>query len=99
MKEIINNYIVSSAGWEINIDAENSRSAAISATILAFKIYNKSLLMSTIVMVNSESAGADSLDDVEFFATYEILGDLGLDKMSRDFLELTNSINEIKSIR
>ena len=99
MKEIIRNYIVSSAGWEISIDAENSKSAAISATILAFKKYNKDLLMSTIIMVSSESVNSNPLDDIEFFPTYEILRELGLNKMSEDFLELTNNINQIKSIR
>lgn len=97
---MIKNYVVSSADWDIPVDAEDSRSAAISAVILAFKKYNKKLLMSTTIMVNEEKQfRKKSLNSVDFFATHDILNELGLEDMSNNFLELTKNINEIKSIR
>ena len=100
MKEIIRNYVVSSANWDIPVDAENARSAAISATIFAFQRYNKDLLMSTIIMVNEEKDFIEkSFNDTDFFASHDILNEIGLDDLSFNFLELTKNINEFKSIK
>ena len=91
---------MSSADWDIPVDAEDSRSAAISAVIFVFNKYNKKLLMSTTIMVNEEKEFKEkSLNSVDFFATHDILNEIGLKDMSKNFLELTKNINEIKSIR
>lgn len=100
MKEKIKNYVVSSANWDILVDAESARSAAISATIFAFQKYGDKLLMSTIIMVNEEEYfHKKSFNDINFFASHEILRDVGLDDLSFNFLELTKNIHETKSIK
>ena len=89
MKNKIKKYIVSSADWELMIDEQTSRSAAISAIIMAFRKYGKKLLMSTTIMVRSpEDHMVDEVVNADFFATHDILGDLGMNKLSQSFKNL-----------
>lgn len=98
MKKEIKDYIVSSADWEFEIDDFDSYSAARSALVFAFNKFGEDLLLSTTIMVNSKFGYLnDRIDDLDFFATHEILKDLGLTNLSKNFLELTNNIYELKN--
>jgi len=97
MNQKIKNYIVSSAGWEIEIDDIDPSSAAVSGLLFAFKKFGKKLLVSTVIMVNLEEGHKENdLTHASFFPTYKVMSDLGMDFLSKEFLELTNSINETK---
>jgi len=99
MKEKIESYIVSSANWEFEIDDLDSRSAAQSGLFFAFGKFNKDLLLSTVIMVNDKSNHINGcIQSADFYASYDILNDLGLDSISKDFLEFTKTINEVKNI-
>lgn len=100
MKQVVKEYIVSSADWEFEIDERNPKSAAISASLFAFKKFKDKLLMSTVIMVvEKDKSNKSILDRTDFFATHEILGDIGLESMSNNFLEFTNYLHESKSIK
>ena len=100
MEKVVKEYIVSSADWEFTVDEINSRSAAISASLFAFKKYKDKLLMSTVIMVSRKNKRNEPiLDRTDFFATHEILKDIGLNSMSTNFLQFTNYLHESKSIK
>lgn len=99
MKEKIESYIVSSANWEFEIDELDPRSAARSGLFFAFGKFNKDLLLSTVIMVNGKSNHINGcIQGADFYASHDILNDLGLESTSKDFLEFTKTINEFKNI-
>jgi len=93
MSENVRNYTVISANWEVEVDSISYRNAAIDASLFAFAKFKNDLLMSTTIMVY-ESNRIGDLQSAEFFATYYILKELGLNSKSKAFYELTNAINE-----
>jgi hypothetical protein len=97
MKEKIKKYIVSSADWELEIDDLDEKSAAISAVIFALNKFGKDLLMSTVIMVNNkENHLNEEIVFAEFFASHKIFKEIGLDSLSKHFLEISQKINENK---
>lgn len=98
MKEIVKTYIVSSANWDIEVDHVDKKSAALSALLMAFGKFGNSLLMSTTVMVNEKKFFLKKdLQNSDFFATFNLLNEIGLTKMSKSFKDFTELLNEIKS--
>ena len=93
MNEEVKNYTVISANWEIEVDSISHKNAAIDACLFAFCKYKNELLMSTTIMVY-ESLGKKDLQSSEFFATYDIFSQLGLNSKSQAFYELTKTLNE-----
>lgn len=92
MNNEVKNYTVVSADWELNIDSVSHRCAAIEACIFAFGKFKEKLLMSTTIMVNESILyEKNDLQNVEFFATYDILNELGLKNKSRAFYEFTEN--------
>jgi len=86
MKNKIKQYVVSSADWELVIDGDNPKSAAISAIIMAFKKFGKKLLMSTTIMVRSQKDHIlDIVIDADFFATHSIFEELGMHDLAKGF--------------
>lgn len=93
MNEDVKNYTVLSANWEIEVDSISHKNAAIDACIFVFGRFKNKLLMSTTIMVY-ESGRKGDLQSSEFFATYDIFNEIGLESKSKAFYELTNKINE-----
>ena len=99
MNQKVKSYIVSSADWEFEVDELDDESAVNTATFLAFGKSGNKLMLSTVIMVNSKDDHLnDNISQANFFPTYKILKNIGLDKLSRSFQELTLSLNEFKSI-
>lgn len=97
---MIKNYVVSSAGWNIDIDDIDTESAAKSAIIFMLLKNNKNTELSTTIMVNSKNGDSnDDITDADFFASHHILRELGLDKLSDNFLIFTEILNENKCIK
>jgi len=98
MKEKLKKYIVSSADWEFEIDDLDQYSAAISALIFAYSKFGDKLLLSTVIMVNYKSDHKSGIiHNSEFYASSEILREIGLYKLSKNFIKFTENIYEIKN--
>ena len=94
MNKKLKNYVVSSAGWEIEVDEFDEESAATSALIIALKRYHKNLEMSTIIMINQKQDHTNNiLVRAQFIPTHKIFKKLGLEDLSRHFSEFL-SLNE-----
>lgn len=90
MNKKIKSYIVSSGGWEIEVDHLGPRGAVISAVLMAFSKFQKKLTMSTVIMVNEKRfAEKDMVDKAEFILTHEIMNQLGFVDISEQFKKIT----------
>jgi len=95
----LNNYVVSTGGWDIDVDEMNHKSAAISALLYSLNKFEDNLLISPTIMVNSKKCFSNnSLEDAEFFGTHTILREIGMNDMAIELELLGNNINEIKSL-
>lgn len=91
MKESVNNYIVSSAGWEVLIDDISPYSAALSGVLHSLSRFGKNMVISTTVMVQTESDfKEENITNAEFYASHNIFADLGLKDISECFRKLCN---------
>jgi len=101
MKNNPQKFTVTSAGWEIEVDDINPRSAALSAMIMAFKKYRDSLLLSTTIMVSpTENFNSKNMKGVSFFASHDILFSMGINNLAQGLLSLTAlPRNELKSFK
>lgn len=98
MKYELENYIVSSADWELEVDDLDQHSAALSALVFAFSKFGSKLLLSTVIMVNPKSDHAlGIIHNSEFYASSEILEGIGLSNLSKGFIEFTNNVYEFKN--
>lgn len=88
----IKEYIISSANWNITIDAESPKSAAISGLIWAISRYNEKLLMSTIIMVKDKLSDQEDFSNDNFFLSHEIFNEIGQNFISEQFETLNNHI-------
>tara|TARA_B100002019_G_C20875979_1_gene406328 strand:- start:153 stop:440 length:288 start_codon:yes stop_codon:yes gene_type:complete len=84
----IQNYIISSANWDIEVDGDDCKSAAQSGVIMAMKNYGKKLLMSTVVMVRLKNDKPNDFSNAEFFASHEIFNDIGYHSLAEEFKQL-----------
>jgi hypothetical protein len=99
-KEKVKNYIVSSSGWEIEIDQLTARKAALDALIFMYNKYREKLLISTTIMVTpSEEHVNDLMTSTEFFATYSIFNELGMHRLAFNLIKYNKISNEIKYIK
>ena len=100
MKNKVKNYIVSCAGWEIEVDDIDPKSAAISALFSQLGKKGKDLLLSTVVMVNRKDYHLnDYIVNAHFFPTSKILRSLGLEDLANKFKFISKSINESKNFK
>jgi hypothetical protein len=94
MRNKIQNYIVSSGGWEIKVDHSSPKKAAISGLLMAIEKMKDKLTISTVIMVNKESQHInDNVVHAEFFSSPEIFNELGMCDISRGikkFFKLCN---------
>ena len=99
-KKELKNYIVSSADWELEVDECDPLSAASTATFFKFGEKGKSLLLSTVIMVNTKQGHINnSVAHADFFATSKILKSIGLEELGKAFKLITKSINESQIIK
>lgn len=99
MKQKLSNYEVSSAGWSIQIDEFSEKSAALSALIFMLNKNKRELLLSTTIMVNKiVNLNTTDIMDASFFLTSSILKEIGEEGLSKGLSQLTEDLNEIKSI-
>ena len=97
MKNELVNYIVSSADWELEIDDLDEHSAAVSALVFAFNKFGDRLLLSTVIMVNPKpDHDLGIIQNSEFYASSEILKEVGLPQLSKSFVEFTRNVYETK---
>lgn len=90
MNNKLKSYIVSSGGWEIEVDHLGPKRAVLSAVLMAFSKFQKKLTMSTVIMVNEKRfAEKDIIDKAEFVLTHEIMSQLGLTSISEEFKKIT----------
>ena len=90
MNKEIKSYVVSSGGWEIEVDHLGPKRAVLSAVLMAFSKFQKNLTMSTVIMVNEKKfADKDMVDKAEFIPTHEIMNSLGLTFISEEFKKIT----------
>jgi len=93
----LKNYVVSTGGWDIDVDEMDHKSAAISALLYSLNKFEDKLLISPTIMVNSKQCFSNnSLDDAEFFGTHTILKEIGMGSIAIKLEILSNNINEIK---
>jgi hypothetical protein len=89
----IKEYIISSANWNVTIDSESPKSAAISGLIWATsRFINNKLLMSTVIMVKEKDSDQNNFSDASFFPSHEIFNEIGQNFISEQFEELTHSM-------
>jgi hypothetical protein len=99
-KEKVKNYVVSSSGWEIEIDQLTARKAALDALIFMYNKYREKLLISTTIMVTpSEEHVNDLMTSTEFFATHSIFNELGMHRLAFNLIKYNKISNEIKYIK
>ena len=90
MNNKIKSYIVSSGGWEIEVDHSGSKGAVVSAVLMAFSKFQRKLTMSTVIMVNEKRfAEKDMFEKAEFILTHEIMNQLGFTDISNEFKKIT----------
>lgn len=98
MKEKIENYVVSSADWEFDVDDRNPIDACTSGLLMAFKMYGNQLMISTTIMVSPKNSYLNNeVMDSEFFSSVSILENLGLIDISNELKKYEKNIHEIKS--
>lgn len=91
MKEVVKNYVVSSAGWEVSIDDLHPYSAALSGVLHSLNKFGKNMLISTTVMVQKEKDFlSDNITDADFYASHRIFDDLGFKDLSKYFKQICN---------
>ena len=92
MNKIPQNYLVSSADWEVSVDHTNPYSAAIDGVACALNRFGKSTLISTVVMVSKDKSKPQiNFNDSDFFASSDIFRDLGCEKTSKALEEFCNA--------
>jgi hypothetical protein len=95
----LNNYVVSTGGWDIDVDEMDHKSAAISALLYSLNKFEDKLLISPTIMVNSKKCFSNnSLDDAEFFGTHTILKEIGMHGVAIELEILNSNINEFKHL-
>lgn len=101
MKEITTeNYIVSSADWEIEVDEENGEEASASALTYALLKYGNRLSMSTVMMAIPKGDHIKNrVSNAEFFSSSEIFSKLGMTETAEHFMEFKNNLNESQSTK
>lgn len=98
MKNKVENYVVSSADWEFDIDDRNPIDACTSGLLMAFKMYGDKLMISTTIMVSPKNSYLNNeVIDSEFFSSVSILEDLGLIDIASELKKYEQTIHEIKS--
>jgi len=94
----LKSYVVSSADWDIEVDANDPKSAALSGLMYQFHKFRTNLLVSTTIMVNEKNYFINkNIMESDFFATHKIFKEIGMDVIASNFLEFTELQNEIKS--
>lgn len=96
----VKNYIVSSSGWEIEVDQITAKRAAVDAILFMYNKYKDKLLVSTTIMVTpSEEHVNDLMISTEFFATHSIFNELGMHRLAFNLIKYNEISNEIKYIK
>ena len=92
MNKIPQNYVVSSAGWDIPIDHIDPYGAAVNGVACALNSFGASTLISTTVMVSKESEHKrNDFTNSHFFASHDIFRDLGCKKTSKALEDFCNA--------
>lgn len=100
MKEKVENYVVSSANWEFDIDDRSPTDACMSGLLMAFKTYGNELMISTTIMVSPKNSYLNNdFIDSEFFSSISILEDLGIIDIANELKKYEQTIHEIKSTK